>query len=183
MLVLVTTLILTGCGSDAGPLADGPPGPSPGAASATEPVSTKTTAAPKTTEVPKATAVPKPTERTGRGKLVTTSDSEYGTMLFDTAGQAIYLFDKEISDRPECYQGCAVAWPPVLTRGQPRANGQVKSDLLGTTARTDGSTQVTYAGHPLYYYIHDDKLEVSCHNVTEFGGVWLVVTPSGDPAA
>jgi len=56
------------------------------------------------------------------------------------------------------------------------------TDLLGTTPRTDGSTQVTYAGHPLYYYAHEGKNVVTCHNVNEFGGLWLAVTPTGQAA-
>lgn len=104
-------------------------------------------------------------------------------MLFDDTGQAIYLFDKETTNQPECYDACADAWPPVLTDGPPLGTADVRSDLLGTTARTDGTTQVTYAGHPLYYYAHEGKNEVLCHNVTGFGGLWLVVTPTGDPAA
>jgi len=104
-------------------------------------------------------------------------------MLFDRPGQAIYLFDKETSRRPRCYDACATAWPPVLTSGSPRAAGAVRADLLGTVERTDGSTQVTYAGHPLYYYAHEGPNQVLCHNVVEFGGRWLVVTPDGSPAA
>lgn len=103
-------------------------------------------------------------------------------MLFDRRGQAIYLFDKESTRRAECYGACARAWPPVLTDESPRGTGAVRPDLLGTTDRSDGSTQVTYAGHPLYYYAHEDPHEVLCHNVTEFGGRWLVVTPAGMPA-
>ena len=55
--------------------------------------------------------------------------------------------------------------------------------LLDTTKRTDGKTQVTYGGHPLYYYAHEAKNEVKCHNIRGFGGLWLVVTPIGRPAA
>jgi predicted lipoprotein with Yx(FWY)xxD motif len=113
---------------------------------------------------------------------VKTAGSRFGTMLFDGSGQAIYLFGKETTSRPECYSACAEAWPPVLTAGRPRGLGDVRSQLLGTVRRTDGSSQVTYAGHPLYYYAHEGKNEVLCHNVTGFGGLWLVVTPSGEPA-
>jgi predicted lipoprotein with Yx(FWY)xxD motif len=70
----------------------------------------------------------------------------------------------------------------VLTEGEPRAAGTVKSALQGTTLRRDGSTQITYAGHPLYFYAHEGKYQVLCHNVTEFGGTWLVVKPNGEPA-
>lgn len=116
------------------------------------------------------------------GKVITTADSQFGPMLFDETGQAIYLFDKESSPTPECYDACAVAWPPVLTQGTPVANADVRPDLLGTTPRTDGSMQVTYAGHPLYFYVNEGKNEVRCHNVNGFGGLWLVVTPSGQAA-
>ncbi len=103
-------------------------------------------------------------------------------MLFDDSRQAIYLFDRETTGTPDCYGACAEAWPPVLTKDPPRARGDVRPGLLGTTPRKDGSLQVTYAGHPLYFYAHEGKNQVLCHNVSEFGGVWLVVTPSGDPA-
>ena len=68
-------------------------------------------------------------------------------MLFDDTGQAIYLFDIEKTPTPECYDACAEAWPPVLTDGAPVAAGGARADLLGTSPRTDGSMQVTYAGH------------------------------------
>jgi predicted lipoprotein with Yx(FWY)xxD motif len=104
-------------------------------------------------------------------------------MLFDASGQAIYLFDKERTGAPACYGACAKAWPPVLTEGRPQGVGDVRARLLGTTKRKDGSLQVTYGGHPLYFYAHEGKNEVLCHNVAEFGGLWLVVTPAGEPAA
>jgi predicted lipoprotein with Yx(FWY)xxD motif len=113
---------------------------------------------------------------------ITAEDSEYGTMLFDERGQAIYLFDKETSDNPECYDDCAEAWPPVLTEGDPEAESDVEAGLLDTTERDDGSLQVTYNGHPLYFYADEDPGEVLCHDVDDFGGTWLVVTPEGDAA-
>ena len=116
------------------------------------------------------------------GTVVQTADSEFGEILFGGAGQAIYLFDKEATATPACYDDCAEAWPPVLTEGDPVAAANVLADQLGTTQRTDGTTQVTYAGHPLYHYAHEGINQVLCHNVNEFGGLWLVVTPSGAPA-
>jgi predicted lipoprotein with Yx(FWY)xxD motif len=106
-------------------------------------------------------------------------DSQFGEMLFNRDDQAIYLFDKESSEKPECYGACAAAWPPVVTDGEPVAAGGVKRGLLGTTERKDGSTQVTYDGQPLYYYAHEDPSQVLCHNVSEFGGLWLVLGPDG----
>jgi predicted lipoprotein with Yx(FWY)xxD motif len=70
----------------------------------------------------------------------------------------------------------------VLTSGAPQATNGVQADLLGTVARDDGSAQVTYGGHPLYFYAHEGPGQVLCHDVVENGGRWLVVTPEGTPA-
>jgi len=123
-----------------------------------------------------------PPAATATGVTVATASSDFGQVRFDSTGQAIYLFDKETTAVPGCYGDCAVAWPPVLTEGTPVAGAGTMTDLLGTTPRTDGSTQVTYAGHPLYYYAHEGKNVVTCHNVNEFGGLWLAVTPTGQAA-
>ncbi len=117
------------------------------------------------------------------GVTIKIAESDYGPILFDESNQAIYLFDKEQGSRSECYGACAEAWPPVLTEGDPRGAGGTDSKLLGTTERDDGSTQVTYGGHSLYYYAHEEPGQVLCHNVDEFGGLWLVVTPEGSAAA
>jgi predicted lipoprotein with Yx(FWY)xxD motif len=108
--------------------------------------------------------------------------SAFGQMLFDGSGQAIYLFTAERGRRPACYGECAAAWPPVLAGGVPRAGAGVRPGLLGTTRRSDGRRQVTYGGHPLYYYAHEGRREVLCHDVEEYGGTWLVVRPDGTPA-
>jgi predicted lipoprotein with Yx(FWY)xxD motif len=136
----------------------------------------------ETTSASVAEPSPTPSPAVPTGIALTTSDSDYGRMLFDLPGQAIYLFEKETTGRPDCYGECATAWPPVLTSGIPQAAGDVRTDLLGTVTRDDGSTQVTYAGHPLYYYAHEGPGEVLCHDVVEYGGRWLVVTPAGAPA-
>ena len=115
------------------------------------------------------------------GITIRTADSQFGTVLFDEGERAIYLFDKEKSSVSACYGDCAAAWPPVLTDGDPQAAGAADAKLLGTTRRQDGSTQATYNGHPLYYYVDDPPGQVLCHNVSEFGGLWLVVDPRGDP--
>jgi predicted lipoprotein with Yx(FWY)xxD motif len=114
------------------------------------------------------------------GTEIVVSESQYGSTLFNSEQQAIYLFDKEESDAAECYGDCAAAWPPVVTDGDPQAGRGVDEGLLGTTRRDDGSTQVTYNGHPLYYYAHEGPGQVLCQNVEEFGGLWLVVQPSGE---
>jgi predicted lipoprotein with Yx(FWY)xxD motif len=116
----------------------------------------------------------------GSGTELVAAESQYGSILFDSERQAIYVFDKEGSASSQCYGACAEAWPPVLTHGEPRAGAGLEAKLLGTTERDAGSTQVTYNGHPLYYYVDDPPGQVLCHNVDEFGGLWLVVEPSGD---
>jgi len=123
-----------------------------------------------------ATATPRP------GVVIRTGGSAYGRMLFDGRRQAIYLFDIESSTRPRCYGECAEAWPPVLADGRPQAAGGVREGLLGTVVRRDGSVQVTYSGHPLYYYAHEGPGQVLCHDIVEYGGTWLVVTPRGEAA-
>jgi predicted lipoprotein with Yx(FWY)xxD motif len=119
----------------------------------------------------------------GTGTELVAADSQFGPVLFDSDEQAIYYFDKETSETSECYGDCAEAWPPVLTDGDPQAGEGIDSELLGTTERDDGSTQVTYDGHPLYYYVDDPPGEVLCHNVEEFGGLWLAVQPNGEPVS
>ena len=121
-----------------------------------------------------------PAKPAAEGTTVKLSDSQFGQILFGENDQAIYLFETESGPRAECYGACAEAWPPVLTKGDPQAGPGLKASLLGTTERTDGTTQVTYNGHPLYYYAHEGPNEVTCHNVAEFGGLWLVVDAAGD---
>jgi predicted lipoprotein with Yx(FWY)xxD motif len=110
-------------------------------------------------------------------------DSRFGRILADRRGQAFYLFAKEKSKRSRCYGACARAWPPVLNKAKPRAGEGARGRLLGTTKRRGGKTQVTYRGRPLYYYTNDSPGRVLCHNVHEFGGLWLVVKPNGRPVS
>ena len=170
-LVLTAGVVLTGCGSSDTPSQSSQ---SSGEASSE---------AENTSPSPSATK-PTPTRApdAGKGSVIKTASSDFGTMLFDRSGQAIYLFAKERTSKPECYGACAKAWPPVLTEGSPQAHGDTRSGLLSTTRRSDGTSQVTYKGHPLYFYAHEGKHQVLCHNVDEYGGLWLVVTPKGEPA-
>ncbi len=115
--------------------------------------------------------------------MIIAAGSNFGTILYDATGQPIYLFDAEETSRPECYDECAQAWPPVLTTGEPSAKGLVQSDLLGTTRRRDGRRQVTYKGQALYFYVDDPAGQVLCNDVFEFGGTWYAVNSKGDPPA
>jgi predicted lipoprotein with Yx(FWY)xxD motif len=172
----VFAIVLAGCGNDLGGDAAKPGIPEQTQQATSETPSQTETRAPSATS-PDAT----PVKRTGT--VIKSAKSQFGMMLFDGTGQAIYLFDKEQTTKPECYGACAEAWPPVLTKGSPTAASGTKQNLLGTTQRTDGTTQVTYGGHPLYFYAHEAKNEVKCHNIQGFGGLWLVVTPAGRAAA
>ncbi len=116
------------------------------------------------------------------GARVKVVGSDYGRVIADGRGEALYLFDKEDAGRAECYGPCAKAWPPVLTKGKPQGGGGAKQGLLGTTRRDNGGLQVTYAGQPLYYYVEDSPGTILCQDVEEFGGTWLVVKPSGKAA-
>lgn len=108
--------------------------------------------------------------------------SQFGPILADSHGQSFYLFGKENSSQSRCYGACAQRWPPAITKGgKPHAGSGARGALLGTTRRRDGRLQLTYAGHPLYYYDADSPGHVLCQGVSEFGGLWLVVGPSGKP--
>ena len=117
-----------------------------------------------------------------KGAAIELGDSQFGPVLFDETGQAIYLFDKETTGESQCYGECAAEWPPVLTEGEPEAGPGLSQGKLGVTDRRDGTRQVTYNGHPLYLYAHEGPGEVRCHNVPGFGGIWLALNADGDPA-
>jgi len=160
MAALLTGLLLASCGEEGG-------------ATPTDSASSTITKSPKTAP---------PSEPMMHSTEIVAAESEFGRMLFDSHHQAIYLFDIETTGEPKCFDDCAEAWPPVLTDGDPVAGPGVKASLLGTTERSDGTTQVTYGGHPLYFYAHEEPGEVKCHDVFLNGGNWYVVQPDGDAA-
>ena len=139
-------------------------------------------AATNTQDTTRTTPTSEPTPEKPRGTVIEVADSEFGPMLFDTRKQAIYLFDLEETEAPKCYGDCAEAWPPVLTEGDPVAGDGTRASLLGTTERAGGVLQVTYGGHPLYYYAHEGPGEVECHDIFLNGGNWYVVQPDGTRA-
>jgi predicted lipoprotein with Yx(FWY)xxD motif len=113
------------------------------------------------------------------GTSVTVVRSQFGRILADGRGQALYYFSREKGRASRCYGACAKAWPPVPARGRAVAGRGAHAGLIGTTVRRDGARQLTYAGHPVYLYVGDSPGRVLCHNVTEFGGVWRVVRADG----
>jgi predicted lipoprotein with Yx(FWY)xxD motif len=131
-----------------------------------------------------ATAGPRVAEHTAdeaqAAATLTARQTRFGTVLFDGRGRVLYGFTRDRRGGPSrCYGACATAWPVYFAKGQLRAGKGVKRSLLGTTRRRDGKRQVTYNGWPLYYYVDDGVGQILCQNVDEFGGLWLVVRPSG----
>jgi predicted lipoprotein with Yx(FWY)xxD motif len=112
---------------------------------------------------------------------LTVRSSAYGAILFDGRGRALYAFTRDRRGRPSrCYGACARAWPVYFASGRPAAGKGVKRSLIGTVRRRDGRRQITYNGRPLYYYVGDTRAgQVSCQNVAEYGGTWLVMRPNG----
>jgi predicted lipoprotein with Yx(FWY)xxD motif len=128
-----------------------------------------------------APAAAAPVERDAAAATLTVRDTRYGRILFDGGGRALYAFTRDRRGGPStCYGACAAAWPVYYAGSTLRAGSGVRRALIGTTRRRDGRRQVTYNGRPLYYYVGDRKpSQVTCQNVEEFGGLWLVVRPNG----
>lgn len=106
--------------------------------------------------------------------------SAYGRILFDGNGRALYAFTRDTRRHTTCFGRCLAAWPAYTVKGPLRWGRGVQRSKLGTIRRPNGARQVTYAGRPLYYYVGDRRPgRVGCQNVREFGGLWLVVRPSG----
>jgi predicted lipoprotein with Yx(FWY)xxD motif len=103
-----------------------------------------------------------------------------GKILVDGSGKTLYLFAKDTTAASTCYDACATYWPPLLTKDAPMAGAGANASLLGTTKRTDGTLEVTYAGHPLYYVINDHNPgDASGQAVNNFGAAWYVLGPDG----
>jgi predicted lipoprotein with Yx(FWY)xxD motif len=152
------TLLISACGAQATPTAAPPPA---------------------NTAVP-ATAAPAVIPNTGGSpaNVMVGKDDKLGSFLVDDKGMTLYLYTKDTPNTSNCYDKCATAWPPLLTTGNPVASNAVDASKFGTTARKDGTTQVTYNGWPLYYFAKDKKSgDVTGQNV---GKVWFVISPTGD---
>ena len=106
--------------------------------------------------------------------------SDYGTILASGSGRALYLFAADHGKGSSCSGDCATAWPPYIVKSAPVAGAGVKAGKIGTTTRSDGRLQATYAGHPVYFYEGDHEPgQVLCQAVNEFGGYWYVIRSSG----
>ena len=139
--------------------------------------STSTEAAAPTT-----TAAATPTSNsTAEVKL---GDTGLGSILVGSDGHTLYLFEQDTGgDASTCSGDCAAAWPPLTTKGKPKAGSGVDAAKLSTFKRDDGTTQVAYNGHPLYYYAEDEAPgDTNGNESDEFGAEWYALTAAGESA-
>jgi predicted lipoprotein with Yx(FWY)xxD motif len=157
-----TALIAAGCGSSKS--------------------STSTSAASAYPGESEKTASTTPTSPTRGGVTVTVKHaSKLGTILAaGTKKMTVYMFEGDKGVTSKCAGACASVWPPVTTSASAMATGAARSADLGTTTRSDGTTQVTYKGHPLYFFAKDeDSGDAYGQGVKGFGADWYVLAPSG----
>jgi predicted lipoprotein with Yx(FWY)xxD motif len=115
----------------------------------------------------------------GKGSVALAS-TKLGKVLVDGNGRTLYLFEADKTTKSTCYGACAGIWPPLTAAGAPKAGPHVVGSELGTTKRTDGTTEVTYHGHPLYYYAGDAQPgDTTGQALDQFGAEWYVLAPSG----
>ena len=159
----VVTLITAACGSTTSSTASASPSSYPVASPVASPA-----------------VSPLPSPVATGATIAVATDGRLGKILVDRKGITVYLFVADRSSASTCYSSCAQYWPPVLTNGAPQAGTGAQASLLGTTKRTDGKVEVTYAGHPLYYFIQDTKAgQTTGQGVDAFGGLWWVLSPAG----
>jgi predicted lipoprotein with Yx(FWY)xxD motif len=111
---------------------------------------------------------------------ISVANSSRGQILVDGSGRTLYLFEADKAAASSCYGACVGVWPAAVTTGPPAAGAGAKASLLGTTKRSDGTLEVVYNGHPLYYFSGDKKAgDVTGQGLSSFGAAWYVVSPSG----
>ncbi|HEX3317707.1 MAG TPA: hypothetical protein VHR88_06795 [Solirubrobacteraceae bacterium] len=114
------------------------------------------------------------------GGTVTIGTTAAGKVLVGPDGHSLYLFEKDKGPKSTCAGACASAWPPLTTSGKPAAGSGVQTSMLGVTKRSDGTTQVTYNGHPLYYFQGDKKTGmIAGQGLDAFGAEWYVLNSAG----
>ena len=122
-----------------------------------------------------------PSAAAGTAATVDLGASDLGQILVDAQGRTLYLFEADKNGKSNCDGPCAAAWPPFLSTGTPQAAAGASAALIGTTARADGTTQVTYAGHPLYYYVGDRAPgDTTGQDIDQFGAKWYVLAKDGN---
>ena len=117
------------------------------------------------------------------GVVAVASNPTLGKIIVDSKGFTLYDFHKDKGTKSACYGACAGVWPPLTTSGAPQATKGADASKLGTTERSDGTVQVTYAGHPLYAYAADTKPgDAKGNDFSSYGAQWYALAPSGEEA-
>jgi predicted lipoprotein with Yx(FWY)xxD motif len=134
-------------------------------------------ATPTAAAAPSSTAAAAPSSTASDSSLaLETATGKAGIWLTNSAGRALYVYTKDKGTTSECYGACATAWPPLTTTGKVTISGKyVVPKDLGLTTRTNGTKQVTYGGHPLYYFKGDTASGQT--NGQAVGGIWFLVGP------
>lgn len=127
-----------------------------------------------------ATATQTPAASGSTAAKVRVARTDIGHILTDGEGRTLYLFEKDTGTKSTCFDACATGWPPLTTKGTPTAVSGGRMGELGTTTRPDGVEQVTYAGHPLYYFQGDKQPgQTTGEGLKAFGAEWYALSASG----
>ena len=122
-----------------------------------------------------------PSASASASSTLTVKTASLGQFIADGSGKTLYLFEADKTTQSTCSGACAGAWPPFTASGSVTASSGVNQSKVGTTTRSDGNKQVTYNGHPLYYFIGDVSAgDTNGQGKNAFGAEWYVVSPSGD---
>jgi predicted lipoprotein with Yx(FWY)xxD motif len=136
--------------------------------------SSSSTSSPAASTSPSASS---PAQASGGAAIVKTASSPLGQILVDGSGRTLYLYTPDTGTTSTCTGSCASIWPPDTTSGKPQESGLSASQLGTTTRADDHATQVTFDGHPLYYYSGDAK--AGDVNGEGLMSVWFAVSPAG----
>jgi predicted lipoprotein with Yx(FWY)xxD motif len=129
-----------------------------------------------------ATAASSAPPKTASGQTATVgiSSTGIGQILVNSQGRTLYLFKADQGIKSACTHACAGAWPPLLVTGKPTAGQGINASLVGTATRPEGTTQLTYNGHPLYLFAQDQKAgETNGQGVSAFGAAWFALNSAG----
>jgi predicted lipoprotein with Yx(FWY)xxD motif len=122
-----------------------------------------------------------PKTSSGQAATVGISNTGIGQILVNSQGRTLYLFKADQGTKSACTGACAAAWPPVLVKGTPTLGNGVNASLVGTATRPEGTTQLTYNGHPLYLFAQDQKAgETNGQGVSAFGAAWFALNSAGN---
>jgi predicted lipoprotein with Yx(FWY)xxD motif len=122
-----------------------------------------------------------PAPSSGARGSVKLASTKLGKVLVDAQGRALYLFEADKGTMSACGGACASIWPPLTTTGEPVAGPGLAASKLGTTKRSDGATEVTYNGHPLYTYAGDSAPgQTSGQGLDDFGAEWYTLSAGGE---